>query len=160
MKPETEEAIQAVGEYLKTSTRVAATVPCFGDNKVLTRFVQAKGLLQDLVLVASLVRTLTDSFGSASDLYQRLKRKSSPIDSDDEDDRFHISMLSRRRRDSGLGMSKKDKDACESEGELIFTSSAQVRAEYERGYRKIGESFARGDGTTLSRLEQLYTDKM
>jgi hypothetical protein len=113
-------------------------------------FIQAKGLLQDLVIVASLVRTLTDSFGLASDLYHKLKRKSS---SDDEDDRFHISMLSRKRRDSGLGLWNRDKDPCDSEGELIFTSSAQIRAEYERGYRKIGESFARGDGTSSSLLK-------
>ncbi|EUC47696.1 hypothetical protein COCMIDRAFT_89326 [Bipolaris oryzae ATCC 44560] len=123
MKPETEEAVQA-----------------------------AKGLLTELVIVASLVRALTDTFGSASDLYQKLKRKSSPRDSDDED-RFHISMFGRRRRDSGFGMSGSSKDLCESEGELIFTSSAQIRAEYDRGYRKIGESFARGDATAQIQLQ-------
>lgn len=122
----------------------------FDYGKVLTEFMQAKGLLQDLVIVASLVRTLTDSFGSASDLYLKLKRKSSPSESDDEDDKFHISMFSRRRRDSGIGTSTKYKDGCDSEGELISTSSAQVQAEYDRGYRKIGESFARGDGMSFS----------
>ena len=38
------------------------------------------------MVVVSLVRTLTDSFGSASDLYRKLKRKAGAKDSDDEDD--------------------------------------------------------------------------
>lgn len=145
MKPETEEAVQAVCSRPKTSALAVTPVSHIDYSKVLTDFIQAKGLLTELVIVASLVRALTDSFGSASDLYQKLKRKSSPRDSDDED-RFHINMLGHRRRDSGFSMSSRSKDLCESEGELIFTSSAQIRAEYERGYGKIGESFARGDG--------------
>ncbi|CAN9311352.1 unnamed protein product [Alternaria alternata] len=106
----------------------------------------AKGLLQDLVVVVSLVRTLTDSFGSASDLYRKLKRKAGAKDSDDEDDKFHIQIPSRRRRrDSMFGSGKSKGDYSDSEEELIFTSSSQIRAEYERGYRKLGEPFARGD---------------
>lgn len=95
------------------------------------------------------MRTLADSFGSARDLYKRLKRKSSSINSDDEDEKFHISMLSRGRRDSEFGSSK-NKGRDDNESELIFTASVQIRAEYERGYRKLGESFARGDCTTFS----------
>jgi hypothetical protein len=94
------------------------------------------------------VRTLTDSFGSASDLYRKLKRKAGAKDSDDEDDKFHIQRPSRRRRrDSMFGSGKGKGEYSDSEEELICTSSSQIRAEYERGYRKLGEPFARGDGT-------------
>ncbi|RAR07017.1 hypothetical protein DDE83_006678 [Stemphylium lycopersici] len=110
----------------------------------------AKGLLQDLVVVASLVRTLTDSFGSASDLYRKLKRKSSLKDSDDEDDKFHIRRPSHRRRDSGISMPRRKSDSTDSEEELILTASAQIRTEYERGYRRLGEPFARGDARAAS----------
>ncbi|RYN52133.1 hypothetical protein AA0114_g5016 [Alternaria tenuissima] len=114
----------------------------------------AKGLLQDLVVVVSLVRTLTDSFGSASDLYRKLKRKAGAKDSDDEDDKFHIQIPSRRRRrDSMFGSGKSKGDYSDSEEELIFTSSSQIRAEYERGYRKLGEPFAHGDVTTHTQLQ-------
>ncbi|KAI4637411.1 hypothetical protein J4E83_000227 [Alternaria metachromatica] len=107
----------------------------------------AKGLLQDFVVVVSLVRTLTESFGSASDLYRKLKRRSGKKDSDDEEDEYHIQgPWYRRRRDSMFGSEKRKGDYSDSEEELIFTSSSQIRAEYERGYRKLGEPFARGDG--------------
>jgi hypothetical protein len=39
---------------------------------------------------------------------------------------------------------KKD-DFSDSEEELVRTSSSQVLAEYDRGYKKLGEPFARGD---------------
>ncbi|KAG9187724.1 hypothetical protein G6011_05595 [Alternaria panax] len=114
----------------------------------------AKGLLQDLVVVVSLVRTLTDSFGSASDLYRKLKRKVGVKDSDDEDDKFHIQRpFRRRRRDSLFSSGKSKGDYSDSEEELICTSSSQIRAEYERGYRKLGEPFARGDVTTHTQLQ-------
>ncbi|KAL6151138.1 hypothetical protein ACJBU6_10129 [Exserohilum turcicum] len=148
MKPETEEAIQAVRLPSKFRTLAAIRVLHIHHDRVLTESTQAKGLLMDLVVVASLVRTLTDSFGSASDLYRKLKRKSNPKDSDDEDDKLFIRKSFHRRRDSGVG-----KDACDSEEELIFTSSIQVRAEYDRGYKKHGELFARGDSTTQIQLQ-------
>ena len=93
------------------------------------------------------MRTLTESFGSASDLYRKLKRRSGKKDSDDEEDEYHIQgPWYRRRRDSMFGSEKRKGDYSDSEEELIFTSSSQIRAEYERGYRKLGEPFARGDG--------------
>lgn len=98
------------------------------------------------------MRTLTDSFGSASDLYRKLKRKAGAKDSESEDDEFHIQRpLRRRRRDSLFGSGKSKEDYSDSEEELICTSSSQIRAEYERGYRKLGEPFARGDGMFPSR---------
>jgi hypothetical protein len=134
---------------------------------ILTKLAQAKGVLQDLVVVVSLVRTLTESFGSASDLYRKLKRKSKPDShsSGDEKEERHKRQRKplRRRRNSSsesdhershrrphvswnLG-SKKD-DFSDSDEELVCTSSSQVLAEYDRGYRKLGEPFARGDCTS------------
>ncbi|KAH6877711.1 hypothetical protein J4E91_000668 [Alternaria rosae] len=114
----------------------------------------AKGLLQDFVVVVSLVRTLTESFGSASDLYRKLKRRSGKKDSDDEEDEYHtLRPWHRRRRDSMFGSEKRKGDYSDSEEELICTSSSQIRAEYERGYRKLGEPFARGDVTTHTQLQ-------
>jgi hypothetical protein len=93
------------------------------------------------------VRTLTESFGSASDLYRKLKHKSGKKDSVDDEDEYHIQRpLHRRRRDSMFSSGKRKGDYSDSEEELICTSSSQIRAEYERGYRKLGEPFARGDG--------------
>jgi hypothetical protein len=121
---------------------------------------QAKGVLENIVVVVSLVHTLTESFGSASDLYHKLKRKTRSKSSDDEDEtrRAPRRRLSHRRRDSSSDSdrgrrhhhlrrrsnARKD-DFSDSDEELIVTSSSQVRAEYERGYKKLGEPFARGD---------------
>ncbi|KAI8937727.1 hypothetical protein NX059_005427 [Plenodomus lindquistii] len=117
----------------------------------------AKGVLQDLVVVVSLVRTLTDSFGSASDLYRKLKRKSDPKDGSGRDDPEHSRPAS-RRRDSDSDNDRprrrsvrwnlddlRKSEYLDSEEELICKSSVQVRAEYERGYKRLGEPFARGD---------------
>jgi hypothetical protein len=113
------------------------------------------GVLQDPVVVVSLIRTLTDSFGSASDLYRKLKRSSG---SDDEDDgpkgrrrrppRRRDSSSSDRDRGLGrlLGNKNKEKDSYgDSDEQLISEASHQIQAEYDRGYRKIGEPYARGD---------------
>ncbi|RMZ72283.1 multidrug resistance fnx1 [Pyrenophora seminiperda CCB06] len=114
----------------------------------------AKGLLEDIVIVVSLVRTLTDSFGSVKDLYRKLKPKSIQKDSDSDDDKHRFRRPFHSRRDSGFSMRKKKEDEfSDSEEELICTSSVQVRAEYERGYRKLGEPFARGDTTTHIQLQ-------
>jgi hypothetical protein len=113
------------------------------------------GVLQDPVLVVSLVRTLTDAFGSAGDLYRKLKQGP---ESDDEDDRSKgRRRRPPRRRDSpssdrerGLGrlLGKKNKEKesdSDPDEQLISEASSQILAEYDRGYRKIGEPFARGD---------------
>ncbi|KAL5119541.1 hypothetical protein ACEQ8H_002606 [Pleosporales sp. CAS-2024a] len=130
----------------------------------------AKGVLQDIVVVVSLVRTLTETFGSASDLYRKLKRKRSDSHSSDDEkgnrEKTHHRPV-RKRRDSesdcdrergrgrhiswSLGL-KKDEDS-DSDEEVISTSSSLVLAEYDRGYRKVGESFARGDLVTQNQLQ-------
>jgi hypothetical protein len=113
------------------------------------------GVLQDPVLVVSLVRTLTDSFGSAGDLYRKLKQGPG---SDDEDDRSKgRRRRPARRRDSsssdrehGLGRilgnkNKEKENDSDPDEHLISEASSQILAEYDRGYRKVGEPFARGD---------------
>ncbi|KAF1833828.1 hypothetical protein BDW02DRAFT_361449 [Decorospora gaudefroyi] len=113
-----------------------------------------KGLLQDLVVVVSLVHTLTDSFGSARDLYHKLKRKTHLKDSDDEDDSSNsFRRPLHKRHDSAFGPGRRKEDCSDSEEELIRTSSSHIRAEYERGYRKLGEPFARGDLTAQTQLQ-------
>lgn len=118
-------------------------------------------MLKDIVVVVSLVHTLTESFGSAKDLFLKLKRTSKKADSSDEEDgdRKHRHRLSRRHRDSssdsesGKGRHhhlrwkrRPEEDPfTDSDEELIVTSSSRVRAEYDRGYNKLGEPFARGD---------------
>jgi hypothetical protein len=113
----------------------------------------------------SLVRTLTESFGSASDLYRKLKQKPRADSRSDHDDNGRREREKprrkplRSRRDSSSDSDQQRdrprhvswnldfrKDGySDSDDELIFTSSSQVLAEYHRGYRKIGEGFARGD---------------
>lgn len=124
---------------------------------------KAKGVLQDLVVVVSLVRTLTESFGSASDLYRKLKRKSksdsqSSDDAKDDDGKRRRKSFrrhrdsspdsdherGRQRREKWSASAKKD-DYSDSDEELLVTSSSKVFAEYDRGYRRLGEPFARGD---------------
>lgn len=114
----------------------------------------------------SLVRTLTESFGSASDLYRKLKRKSRPdsYSSDDvkEDQEKKRRRPGRRRRNSSSdsdrergryrhiswNIGSKKGEYSDSDEESICTSSSQVVAEYDRGYQKLGEGFARGDCTS------------
>jgi hypothetical protein len=130
---------------------------------VLTKLTQAKGVLQDLVIVVSLVRTLTESFGSASDLYHKIKRKSKSAShgsgDEKEDQKKRHRRPIRKRQDSdsdsdhergrhhhiSWNLSSKKDDFSDSDEELLCTSSSQVLAEYDRGYKKLGEPFARGD---------------
>lgn len=109
------------------------------------------------------MRTLTESFGSACDLYHKLKRKSGS-DSHSSDDEKGKDEKRRRRsfirdRDSSpdsdhergrerrvkWSAAARKEDYSDSDEELIVTSSSRVLAEYDRGYRKLGENYARGD---------------
>jgi hypothetical protein len=53
---------------------------------------------------------------------------------------------------------KKD-EYSDSDEELICTSSSQVMAEYDRGYRRLGEGFARGDCMLYQIAWSTYTDE-
>ena len=135
--------------------------------------VQAKGILQDLIVVASLVHTLTDSFGSASDLYRKLKKERKKSKDDNSDNEHRHNPLSRRkRRDSdsdtdshdyrrfGRSRSKKDersksrrRDSHDSDEDSINGASELVLAEYRRGHHYLGEKFAKGDLIARNQLQ-------
>lgn len=123
---------------------------------------QAKGILQDIVVVVSLVRTLTESFGSASELYRKLKRKREELEDGSDDERRHRPLRRRSDSTSDSDERKRDRlrrwarhrsrsksqrrgDYSDSDEESIATSSTRVREEYDRGYHYLGERFARGD---------------
>lgn len=136
------------------------------------------GIQQNPKVVASLVHTLIDTFGSASSLYRRLKRERKAEESDDSiQDRRHVP-LSRRRLDSDtdsdfrdrrrrrLGRSKSRKgersrsrsksrhrDAADSDEEAINAASELVLAEYERGHHYLGEKYAVGDLLAQTQLQ-------
>ncbi|KAF2476423.1 uncharacterized protein BDR25DRAFT_65895 [Lindgomyces ingoldianus] len=131
---------------------------------------QAKGILQNLVVVVSLVHTLMDSFGSASDLYKKLKRKEKRIEEDVEVLKERHGMSPRRRSDSDDSDERPDRhggrsrrsrsrgsrrsaDYSDSDEESMCTSGALVRQEYERGYRHLGQKFAVGDLITQNQLQ-------
>jgi len=151
MKVEAEAAVETVSNFNQHPLCYKYSIRTCAESS------QAKGVLQDLVVVVSLVRTLTDSFGSASDLYRRLKRRSEP--KTEEGGQYpEPAQPDLGRRDSACDHDRPRRRSVrwnmdhlmeskyvDSEEEIIRKSSYQIRAEYERGYRHLGESFARGD---------------
>ncbi|KAF2501552.1 hypothetical protein BU16DRAFT_522510 [Lophium mytilinum] len=127
---------------------------------------QAKGALQTAVPVVSLVRLITDTFGSTSDLYRKLKKKQEEVkgdveelkekhgiwsrhDSGDEDS----SRVSRRSR-SRSRRHRKDRDYnYDSDEESIDTSRSLIEREYERGYHHLRHKFAVGDIIAQNQLQ-------
>ncbi|ORY17423.1 hypothetical protein BCR34DRAFT_474833 [Clohesyomyces aquaticus] len=136
-----------------------------------SQFVQAKGILQNLVVVVSLVHTLMDSFGSASDLYKKLKRKEKRIEedvnilnerhgipprrrSDDSDsDDYHDRRSSTQGRRSRSRGARRSLDYSDSDEESMCTSGAMVRQEYERGFQHLGQKYAMGDLIAQNQLQ-------
>lgn len=128
----------------------------------MLKLIQAKGILQDLVVVVSLVHTLVESFGSASDLYRKLKRKGREIvdgsdhegrhrkplrrrrDSDSDSDKSFHTRIRRRRSKSKI---REKEESSDSDEESIYSSGVILKREYERGYDRLGEKFAIGDCT-------------
>ncbi|UPX13670.1 uncharacterized protein EKO05_0004170 [Ascochyta rabiei] len=121
-------------------------------------------VLQDRVFVVSLIRVLTDTFGSSKDLYHKLKQKP---DSDDEHENMEDAKQSssRGRQDSHSNLSealgrhvrwsldRRDMHRSDSEDKLICTASSQVQTTYDHGYRKLGEVYARGDNIAKIQLQ-------
>ncbi|KAF1974303.1 hypothetical protein BU23DRAFT_598368 [Bimuria novae-zelandiae CBS 107.79] len=130
-----------------------------------------KDVLQDIVVVVSLISTLAKSFGSAGDLYRKLKRKTKnnkkgleedikqeieehlpehghtdhrePRYEEDRHRRWQSRSRSRHRRDQ----------SCDSGKESIEHAYELVRAEYDHGYHHIGEKYAVGDLITRNQLQ-------
>ncbi|KAF2643138.1 hypothetical protein P280DRAFT_467214 [Massarina eburnea CBS 473.64] len=136
-------------------------------DQIKEGFEKTKDVLQELVVVVSLVRTLTDSFGSASELYRKLKKKSKHVKEDIkghiEGDEDHHHRKYGRSRSKGRASSEDERsrsrgkkgryDSHDSDAESIDTSSPLVRAEYDYGYRFIGERYAVGDLITRNQLQ-------
>ncbi|KAF2440354.1 hypothetical protein P171DRAFT_435166 [Karstenula rhodostoma CBS 690.94] len=131
-----------------------------------------KDILQDIVVVVSLVSTLAKSFGSAGDLYRKLKKKtkntkkglkedikqeieehlSEPESPNRRDARAEHSNEHDRRGSRSRSRRPRDK-SCDSDRESIEHSYELVRAEYDRGYHRLGEKYAVGDLITRNQLQ-------
>lgn len=122
-----------------------------------------KDVPQDKAFVVSLVRVLTDAFGSAKDLYHRIKKKSNSDDDHDDAEYRHQSSQDRRDSHSNLtealghhvrwGLDRRERHHSDSEDDIICTASPQVQTTYDHGYRKLGEPFARGDHLAKIQLQ-------
>ncbi|OAG10749.1 uncharacterized protein CC84DRAFT_1161610 [Paraphaeosphaeria sporulosa] len=131
-----------------------------------------KDVLQDIVIVVSLVSTLAKSFGSAGDLYRKLKKKTKNTKKGLKEDikqeiEEHLSEPEgparrearsergnnhHRRESRSRSRHPRDK-SCDSDRESIEHSYELVRAEYDRGYHRLGEKFAVGDLITRNQLQ-------
>ncbi|KAF3040304.1 hypothetical protein E8E12_007017 [Didymella heteroderae] len=121
-------------------------------------------VLKQTVFVASLIGVLTDVFGSAKDLYHRLKKQSS-CDDDEETAEKGEHGINEGRRDShsniigSIGrhvrwsLDQRTRHYSDREDELVCNASAQVQATYDRAYRRLGEAFARGDDIARIQLQ-------
>lgn len=121
-----------------------------------------QNVLQDRVFVFTLISVLTDALGTAKDLYRKLKQN---FRADDDHDKpknsTHKSAKDRRDSHSNLSealarhirWSRRETHRTDSEDKFIYTSSLQVQATYDRGYRKFGETFARGDDVVKIQLQ-------
>jgi hypothetical protein len=119
---------------------------------------------------------LTDSFGSASDLYRKLKkeRKSSKNSEDSDEEHHHVPLSRRKRRDSdsnsdsdfrnrrrnrrsksrkGERSKSRRRDSHDSDEDSINAASELVLAEYRRGHHYLGEKFAKGDVIAQNQLQ-------
>ena len=110
----------------------------------------------------SLIGVLTDAHGTTKDLYHRLKQNFKadndhykPKDSihrSDQDCRdSHLKLSEALRRN--IRWSRRETHHTDNEDNFICTASLQVQATYDRGYRKFGEIFARGDGIAKIQLQ-------
>ena len=113
------------------------------------------------MFVTSLVRVLTDAFGSAKDLYHRLKKKSLSDDKhDDLKDRrdSHSTIIESLGHHVRWSFDQREKHQTDSEDELVCTASAQVKATYDRAYLKLGEPYASGDDIARIQLQSQIVD--
>ena len=113
------------------------------------------------MFVTSLVRVLTDAFGSAKDLYHRLKKKSHSDDKhDDLKDRrdSHSNIIESLGHHVRWSFDQREKHQTDSEDELVCTASAQVKATYDRAYLKLGEPYASGDDIARIQLQSQIVD--
>ncbi|KAJ4384220.1 hypothetical protein N0V86_001067 [Didymella sp. IMI 355093] len=121
-------------------------------------------VLKGCVFVASLIGVLTDAFGSAKDLYHKLKQQSTCDDDDDKTEKDkHDSNQDRRDSHSNIvesvgrhvrwSLDQRIRHYSDREDELVCNASAQAQTAYDRAYRKLGESYARGDDIARIQLQ-------
>jgi hypothetical protein len=111
-------------------------------------------VLETTVDVSALVQTLSDTFLSACDLYRRLRKKQDREFGDlgrRRSFREYESRRSSRRFSDDDGRRSFDNVSIQidSDEESMNNASYLVRREYERGYSRLGETFAAGDGQQL-----------
>ncbi|KAF1934248.1 uncharacterized protein M421DRAFT_97206 [Didymella exigua CBS 183.55] len=132
-------------------------------NDIGTQTDLRKDVLKDHVFVASLIGVLTDVFGSAKDLYHKLKQQSTCDDDDitqrdkhasNHDHRdSHPNILESVGRHVRWSLDQRARHYSDREDDLICNASAQVQTTYDRAYRKIGELYARGDDIARIQLQ-------
>ncbi|KAF2653940.1 hypothetical protein K491DRAFT_494692 [Lophiostoma macrostomum CBS 122681] len=129
--------------------------------------VESTNVSQDLEAIASLLGTLSETFGSATNLYRKLRRKIHKSeqydgslhtkssrrrrDSSSDSDALHKALLRQRGRTSST--TRKRDDVSDSDEEVIAEDSAVVHAEYQHGYDRFGEQFAVGDLLAQNQLQ-------
>ena len=112
----------------------------------------------------SLVRVLTDVFGSAKDLYHRLRQKSNSDDEQNEIEKAgHDSTQDRQDSHSNIiealgrhvrwSLDQRARHHSDDEDNLICGASLHVQSTYDRAYRKLGEPYARGDDLARIQLQ-------
>ncbi|KAJ4357553.1 uncharacterized protein N0V89_002129 [Didymosphaeria variabile] len=129
-----------------------------------------KDVLQDIVVVVTLITTLAKSFGSAGNLYRKLKKKTKNTKKGLKEDikqeiEEHLPEPERPRQgDARSEEARHDRrwrsrsrhrreESCDSGKESIEHAYELVRAEYDRGYHRIGEKYAVGDLITRNQLQ-------
>ncbi|KAJ8108970.1 hypothetical protein OPT61_g7799 [Boeremia exigua] len=120
--------------------------------------------LHNRVFVSSLVSVLTEVFGSAKDLYHRLKQKSESDDGYNKPkDAEHDTTRDRRDSHSNIieslgrrvrwSFDRRTNHNNDSEDDLICNAAVQVKSTYDSAYHKVGEPFARGDDLAKVQLQ-------
>lgn len=117
-----------------------------------------KDALKGPIFVASLVGVLTDAFGSAKDLYHRLKKQSSCEDDEEKaekDDRrdSQSNIVESIGRHVRWSLDQRTRHYSDREDELVCSASAQVQATHDRAYGKLGLPYARGDDVARIHLQ-------
>jgi len=111
----------------------------------------SRGMLETVVIVVSLVHTIMNSFGSAHDLYKKVKRKA-----DKTEEEVQRLKEKERRKSRSRGRHRRDSDDSDSDSDvdsIISESKSLVWQEYERGYGRIGRRFAVGDLIAQNQLQ-------
>lgn len=123
-----------------------------------------KDVLKQTIFVASLVGVLTEVFGSAKDLYHRLKKQSSRDDDEEKGEKYqhgsnedrqdsHSNIIESIGRHVRWSLDQRTRHYSHREDELVCSASAQVQATYDSAYGKLGVPYAHGDDIARIHLQ-------